>query len=81
MIKIKHLTNKFALLVINNPNKSITNCYNYFIDTVTLEEAKLITKNYLHFIKIGESIRHNLDKSREKYIKEEFNSFFGKANV
>lgn len=76
MIKIKYLTDKFAILVINNPNKSVITCYNYFIDKVSNEEARFITDNYILFIKLGETIRNNTDKIKENYIKKEFNSFF-----
>lgn len=81
MIDINYLTDKFALLVANNPKKNITQCYNYFIDNVTSEEAIIVTKYYLFFIKIGESIRNSYDEIKEKYIKKEFNSFFRKEEA
>ena len=51
------LTDMFSKILLNNPNKDITTCYNWMLDQVSDEDADIITKHVMLFIRIGEVVR------------------------
>ena len=50
-------TDMYSKILLNNPNKDITTCYNWMLDQVSDEDADIITKHVMLFISIGEAVR------------------------